>query len=241
MDWYYEQNGKQQGPVPESKLAELVDSGVVGASTRVWNNGLSEWTQLDTAAPHLLNRSVPETSTTPAQSDNPYQPPAQLGTGPAGPGAAASGQTIPGFVKGWMIADIVFCSFNLLAICGIATSESAWDVMNLLLSLVIGGVGLTAAIMILNQKPGGIPLAWTTVAAVIVHIIFGFAMISVVDFASLPEFQEIPLSERDLFSGIVVGAVIVTGIIRAILLIFYIKAVKRASVWFGSKSGAGVV
>lgn len=42
--WYYVKDGKQQGPVPESVLQELLDSGHLGAGDLVWSKSLKEWT-----------------------------------------------------------------------------------------------------------------------------------------------------------------------------------------------------
>lgn len=41
--WYYEENGEQQGPIDGAKLKELHAAGVVADSTRVWRTGMDDW------------------------------------------------------------------------------------------------------------------------------------------------------------------------------------------------------
>lgn len=46
MNWYYEQNGQRQGPVPESDLPTLLANGTINQRTLVWREGLANWTPL---------------------------------------------------------------------------------------------------------------------------------------------------------------------------------------------------
>lgn len=43
MQWYYAANGKQQGPVSQAELETLARTGVVGAETLVWRDGMPNW------------------------------------------------------------------------------------------------------------------------------------------------------------------------------------------------------
>jgi len=43
MNWYYEESGKQAGPVDDAGLAALVASGQVRANTLVWAEGMANW------------------------------------------------------------------------------------------------------------------------------------------------------------------------------------------------------
>lgn len=43
MKWYYVENGQQAGPVEESQLAELVQSGKLRGDTLVWHEGMAAW------------------------------------------------------------------------------------------------------------------------------------------------------------------------------------------------------
>lgn len=46
MNWYYEENGQQQGPISQEQLDELIKTGTVLATTLVWREGMSEWQPL---------------------------------------------------------------------------------------------------------------------------------------------------------------------------------------------------
>ena len=41
--WYYEQQGKQAGPVPENDLDAMVNSGALSPETLVWTEGMGNW------------------------------------------------------------------------------------------------------------------------------------------------------------------------------------------------------
>ncbi|HYG70079.1 MAG TPA: GYF domain-containing protein, partial [Anaeromyxobacteraceae bacterium] len=41
--WYYEDSGRQAGPVSETALRELIRSGRLGPSARVWRSGMAGW------------------------------------------------------------------------------------------------------------------------------------------------------------------------------------------------------
>jgi uncharacterized membrane protein len=43
MEWFYEKNGSQMGPVSEAALRELITSGAIRTSTLVWCEGMSDW------------------------------------------------------------------------------------------------------------------------------------------------------------------------------------------------------
>ena len=42
-NWHYTTNGQQVGPVSESEIRGLINSGVVVASTLVWREGMTDW------------------------------------------------------------------------------------------------------------------------------------------------------------------------------------------------------
>jgi hypothetical protein len=46
MNWFYEYNGEQKGPVPEDELDRLIAQGTVLPTTLVWRDGLPNWTPL---------------------------------------------------------------------------------------------------------------------------------------------------------------------------------------------------
>lgn len=41
--WYYEHNGNEAGPMPWSALEQLLDSGFLDESTRIWKSGWKDW------------------------------------------------------------------------------------------------------------------------------------------------------------------------------------------------------
>lgn len=43
MSWYYSKNGTQLGPVAEEELSAKMQSGEVGASDLIWQEGMSDW------------------------------------------------------------------------------------------------------------------------------------------------------------------------------------------------------
>lgn len=47
MDWYYALNGKQQGPVNEEQVRELVQRGVLRAPDLVWCQSMAAWTKVE--------------------------------------------------------------------------------------------------------------------------------------------------------------------------------------------------
>jgi len=51
MKWYYVENGQQAGPVEESQLAELVQSGKLRGDTLVWHEGMAAWQAFSTLKP----------------------------------------------------------------------------------------------------------------------------------------------------------------------------------------------
>ena len=49
MDWFYADGGRQNGPVSDSQLDDLLRSGKISISTLVWREGLSQWQPLNAA------------------------------------------------------------------------------------------------------------------------------------------------------------------------------------------------
>ena len=62
MNWYYDQGGQRQGPVPESEIDRLLASGAITPNTLVWCEGMANWTPLKDARPAGggVTESVPE-------------------------------------------------------------------------------------------------------------------------------------------------------------------------------------
>ncbi len=41
--WFYTEQGKQQGPIPEEQIAQMFRSGRLRTDTLVWTEGMAEW------------------------------------------------------------------------------------------------------------------------------------------------------------------------------------------------------
>ncbi len=64
MNWYFAQDGQQNGPYSDETLQELVNSGSVNAATLVWREGMAEWQPLSEAAPQFLSVMAPPVTAT---------------------------------------------------------------------------------------------------------------------------------------------------------------------------------
>jgi len=54
MKWYYVENGQQAGPVEETQLPELMQSGKLRGDTLVWHEGMSVWQPFSAVCPPQL-------------------------------------------------------------------------------------------------------------------------------------------------------------------------------------------
>jgi len=43
MQWYYTADGEQKGPFTDAAFLKLIDAGVVGSSTFIWNETMTDW------------------------------------------------------------------------------------------------------------------------------------------------------------------------------------------------------
>ena len=60
MNWYYANNGQQSGPVSETQLDELAQSGTITPATLVWRHGLANWQPYnDARRPETLPSASP--------------------------------------------------------------------------------------------------------------------------------------------------------------------------------------
>jgi hypothetical protein len=62
MNWYYESNGLQQGPVSESELMQLISLGRISKHNLLWRKGMHDWTPLGDVqdfSTRLLDSSAP--------------------------------------------------------------------------------------------------------------------------------------------------------------------------------------
>ena len=57
--WYYVKEDKQEGPVPESKMQEMFDTGLLGPETLVWSQFMTEWTPASKVESFRVKEAVP--------------------------------------------------------------------------------------------------------------------------------------------------------------------------------------
>ncbi|CAN5828712.1 hypothetical protein BH11VER1_BH11VER1_04240 [soil metagenome] len=58
MNWFYSDNGAQQGPISDMEVTNLSRSGVLKPETLVWHEGMTDWQPLSVARPDLV--AVPD-------------------------------------------------------------------------------------------------------------------------------------------------------------------------------------
>ncbi len=80
MNWHYAVGGQQQGPVDDTQLDALIQSGTVTQETLVWREGMANWQPLRQARP------------APGGSSAPAAPP--MAAPPIASGAAAPGEVV---------------------------------------------------------------------------------------------------------------------------------------------------
>lgn len=76
--WFYAEQGQQQGPIPEDRMVEMFRSGTLSADTLVWMEGLDEWTP----ARDIENLVPPALSPPPVPTPAPTPPTQRSATPP---------------------------------------------------------------------------------------------------------------------------------------------------------------
>jgi hypothetical protein len=183
MNWYYEQNGQRQGPVPESELPKLLASGAINQRTLVWREGLENWTALaDAWTPPTPGAAAASTSDEVAGSATPqpgwiqctatgrWFPPSQIVTIGGKPySAAAKPQVLQGALESGVLpsgaeADRTGPAWEQRAELGVL--KSGWETIK----AVLGNPGETFSGM---KREGGLgtPLyylvLWGTIGSVV--------------------------------------------------------------------------
>jgi uncharacterized RDD family membrane protein YckC len=62
MNWYYVDNGQQAGPVDDTQLEELLNTGRIQGDTLVWREGMANWQPYAEARPSPLRMSAAASS-----------------------------------------------------------------------------------------------------------------------------------------------------------------------------------
>jgi uncharacterized membrane protein YjgN (DUF898 family) len=76
QQWYYSQDGQQQGPVSFEEIRQLQAAGTLTTLSLVWNDGLTEWTPLGAISPDDLTAAAATHAAAPAAMTA-YTAPAQ--------------------------------------------------------------------------------------------------------------------------------------------------------------------
>lgn len=171
-------------------------------------------------------------------SDNPFSFDAESDSyrDPADPGRPAPPQNMPGFVKGWMITEIVLGSLRFLlgfvaivGVFGLSQMGASETVMMIAVAetvthFALGAATLLSAIAILNRKRIGVSVAPVVVILDIMGMIIGASSLMMVQ--DLPGAVQAPAGSPESV-GQMVG--MACGFfIRVPLLIAYIVAVTKA-------------
>jgi uncharacterized RDD family membrane protein YckC len=81
--WYYEEGGKQAGPISQAAMAEAIRSGRLPAGSRVWRAGMAGWQPWE-AVPELAGLAPPPPVGSPPPLAGPPPAPAGWGATPTG-------------------------------------------------------------------------------------------------------------------------------------------------------------
>ena len=139
---------------------------------------------------------------------------------------------LPTFVKGWAIADLVFCCIRgvltPMSFIGLVAMDSSNPmyptvIFEALTNLGLAAFGIPANILLLKQKPLGVTLGWITVGVALVSILVGCWQGSIQ--FSMNEGPE------EMRGGMLVGLVFAI-VARLVLNGFYVAALVKAKAWF---------
>lgn len=153
------------------------------------------------------------------------------------PNNMVSDEPLPSFVKGWMITDLVFSIIRaLIALLGlvglgIIKSTDPLYIPGIFEVATNGGMaffGIIAAVMILNKKESGIPIAYMT-------MLFTLANLGVAIWQAVGSNESSNDAEK---AGFIVGVMLAFAI-RLTLLGFYFSAVNQAKAFLGRSSPFG--
>ena len=65
VEWYYQLNGAQAGPISSDIIIEMLESGNLEPSTSLWREGLESWVTVDTAPEFAAHAQAAETDAAP--------------------------------------------------------------------------------------------------------------------------------------------------------------------------------
>lgn len=112
MQWYYANNGTQNGPVTQEELAALLANGSLGWNTLIWCDGMPDWLPAS-SVPQFQMSVVAGAPPLPQQpfAPNPYSPP----LAPAN--FAGGGELVPNYLWQSILVTFFCClPFGIVAI-----------------------------------------------------------------------------------------------------------------------------
>lgn len=148
--WFYEKNGKQQGPVTLEQLQGYASSGEITAANLVWNETLPAWTaagqiaDLTNSFPSSTSPSIASTAT--GEASNPYAAPQSNWMAPAptdGNSLEGLSEIIPGsepldgpacIKRGW---DLMLRNAGIVALAMIVSLACTWAASLLFQTLLV--------------------------------------------------------------------------------------------------------
>lgn len=144
-------------------------------------------------------------------------------------------ETLPGFIKGWAVTDLVFAGIwalwallHLFIIVFLVLSgrPHPWDLLHLLIPAAIAAVlGFYANIQLLSRKPSALPAARVLIAFKIIHLLW-FVLLNG---------MAVMIAEDPMIRVVIGGITFLMLAARVTLLIFYWIAVARAGRYFAGR------
>ena len=144
-------------------------------------------------------------------------------------------ETLPGFIKGWAVTDLVFAGIwalwalvHLVVVIVFLLSgrPHPWDVLYLLIPAALAALlGFFANIQLLSRKPSAMPAARVLIAFKIIHLLWYLLLNGVA-----------VLIAQDPMVRVVIGGITLLMLAaRITLLVFYWIAVARAGHYFAGR------
>lgn len=144
-------------------------------------------------------------------------------------------ETLPGFIKGWAVTDLVFAGIwtlwallqlSIIVICILSGKQHPWDSLYLFIPAVVAAaLGFYANIQMLSRKPAAMPAARLLIVFKIIHILWYVLLGG----AALMIAGDPPV--RIVIGGITAFMLAA----RITLLVFYWIAVARAGRYFAGR------
>lgn len=128
MQWYYSNQGNQEGPVSEAEIKAMIASGEIRAGDLAWNEQMEDWTpvskieELKLVLPVVSEPANPTapSKVVPQVTVSPYQPPSALGQMPMQPVT----EDIPTYLWQAIVVTLFCCMpFGIAAIVYAAKVE----------------------------------------------------------------------------------------------------------------------